>query len=867
MQFNPSIKKRLSLAVSFMIIVLISTVSFITLNQFENNTKSLIEKDQFKTVSLLANEIDDKLSNAMELLSALAQQFNHAEINHPRNAERFLTSHAEIKAMFNNGVFLFNQKGIMVAETQNSGRVGQDFSFREYLATTLSIRKPYIGDPYVSSQQHNHPAIMLTTPILNAQGELIGVLAGSIDLMSDNVLGRIAEMKHARTGYYFLITKGRNLILHPDKNRIMSKDVNEGANKSLEKAIRGFEGSEETITSRGIRSIASFKSLKSKEWVVGANYPVSEAYEPIYKARNTVVITTVFLTFLVTAIVWYLMNVITKPLLEFTNHVESLSQKLGEERLMPVISRDEIGRLSAAFNRMISDLDLKQHELESQKERLSVTLRSIADGVIVTDVNGNLVMMNRIAEKLTGWPFEEVAGRPLDSFFTIIDERKRETVASPVDIVLSTGTIATIPKATLLLSRNGSEYFISDSCAPIKDSESHTIGAVLVFQDITEKRRLEEENLRAEKLESIGVLAGGIAHDFNNLLTAILGNISLAKLIAPQSDNKLIEKLDAAEFASLRAKDLTHRLLTFSQGGAPIRKSLRLPALLNNYVGLALSGSNTCCVFNIPDDLWPVEADEGQLGQVISNLIINADQAMPDGGTIHIACSNLTITDNTQLPLECGRYVCMSISDEGIGIAEEHLKRIFEPYFSNKAKGRGLGLATVYSIVMNHFGHISVKSLLGTGTTFSVYLPASETYIQEAAQEKALLEQAKGRILIMDDEDIVKMVAGEILGHIGYDVDYSSNGDEALEMYSNALQHNRPFDVVVMDLTIPGGMGGKEAVLKLREINPKAKAIVSSGYSNDPILSDFRHYKFDGAVLKPYNAEELGKAIQHVISS
>jgi len=865
MQISRSIKNRLIAAVSFLLIILVSVISFVTLAQFERNTKDLIEQQQFTTVTLLANEIDDKMTSTLDLLTATAGLFQAAHITDGSKAGAFLQEHSEIKTVFNNGVFLFDRHGSMIAETQKSGRVGQDFSFREYLATSLQIKKPYIGNPYISSQAHKHPAVMLTAPIFDGTGALVGVLAGSIDLMADNVLGRLIDLRNGKTGYFFLITKDRNLILHPDRRRIMSHDVSTGANKSLEKAIKGFEGSEQTVTSKGVPSIASYKLLKSKNWIVGANYPVAEAFAPIYTARNMVIAAIVFITALVSFIVWHMMNVLTRPLLDFTRHVESIGEKQGDERLLKLKTGDEIGKLATAFNNMVTNLDTQQLELLSQKERLSVTVRSIADGVIVTDEQGCLVMMNRVAEKLTGWPQSEVIGRPLDSFFAIIDEKLRQPVTNPVQLVLENGAVAVIPLNTILVSRHGAEHFIADSCAPIMDTDSRTIGAVLVFQDITEKRRMHEESTRAEKLESIGVLAGGIAHDFNNLLTAILGNISLVKMMLPQGSEKLTERLNAAEFASLRAKDLTQRLLTFSQGGAPVRKSFHLPALIRNYAGLALSGSKAICDYDIPDDLWAVYADEGQIGQVISNLVINADQAMPDGGRITITCRNSQIDSDTRLTLHPGQYIEISIRDEGTGIANEHLKRIFEPYFTSKENGCGLGLATVYSIMQNHGGHIIAESSLGIGTTFTLYLPASDSIAEQQEARHDQIARGNGRLLVMDDEAGVRTVASEMLAHLGYEVALACDGQQAVDMYCQALNH-APFDLVIMDLTIPGGMGGKEAMQALRGINPDIKALVSSGYSNDPILANYGDHGFCGAVLKPYKVEELSQAVQRALS-
>jgi two-component system NtrC family sensor kinase len=499
------IKTKLIIGVSFLTIALVIVIAYVAFQHLETNSKKMIANGQFAVVSLLANEIDDRLISAHEQLVILSKRLPPGDLNSPAKSLDFLNNHEDIRAVFNNGLFLFDSKCAIVAEVpQSPVRVGMDFSFREYLKTTIATRKPYISDPYVSSLPHHHPAVMLTAPVFNPRGELIGVLGGSIDLMRDNILGRLADMQNGKTGFFNLITKDRNLILHPDRSRILKNDIPVGANRALERAIAGSDGTEATVTSKGLHAIASFKHLKVKEWFVGAVLPIEEAYEPIYQAQKTLLLIVVVMIIVVPVVVWYLMNLLTRPVVAFTRHVESISGKKGEERLFPIASHDELGRLTKAFNEMVINLDNQQNELESQKERLAVTLRSIADGVIVTDTQGNLVLMNAAAERLTGWRQDEAAGLPLQDIYIIVDEKSRQPLSGPVTEIVARGTIESMRLSPVLISRDGHEHFISGSCAPIRDRESRIIGTILVFQDSTDKRRLEEEGARAEKLESIG---------------------------------------------------------------------------------------------------------------------------------------------------------------------------------------------------------------------------------------------------------------------------------------------------------------------------------------------------------------------------
>ncbi len=384
-------------------------------------------------------------------------------------------------------------------------------------------------------------------------------------------------------------------------------------------------------------------------------------------------------------------------------------------------------------------------------------------------------------------------------------------------------------------------------------------------KEMVERARTEDELLKARRLESIGLLAGGIAHDFNNLLTAIVGNISLSKMFV-NPEEKVFKRLNEAEKASMRARDLTQQLLTFSKGGAPIKRTASIAELLIDSASFALSGSNVKCEFALPEDLWSVEIDEGQISQVVNNVIINADHAMTEGGMVRVKAENTVLDDKIGLPLNAGHYVKISIEDQGTGIPEEHLPKIFDPYFTTKAKGSGLGLTTCYSIIKRHEGLITVESKVGAGTTFYIYLPASP---RKTSGEKNVSEgpiHGTGRILVMDDEEIIREVAGKMLSHLGYQVDCAADGLEAIQLYIKAKSEGRPYSAVIIDLTIPGGMGGKEAIQRLLEIDPAIRAIVSSGYSHGPIMSEYRKFGFCSVVAKPYKVEDLSRAVHEAVS-
>ncbi|MGH7791181.1 MAG: response regulator [Thermodesulfobacteriota bacterium] len=525
----------------------------------------------------------------------------------------------------------------------------------------------------------------------------------------------------------------------------------------------------------------------------------------------------------------------------------------------------ELRRTNELLKREIVERKRAEESLAAEKEQLAVTLRSIGDGVITADTQGKIALINRVAEDLTGWSQEEAIGRPLSEVFHIVNEKTGELLENPVNKVLDSGLIVGLANLTVLIAKGGTERIIADSGAPITDGNGNIIGVVLVFRDITEQRNMEEELLKAQQLESLGVLAGGLAHDFKNLLTAILGNISIIKTYG-NPDDKTFKRLTEAEKACIRANELTGQLLTFSKGGLPVKTLVSsLGELIKNTVAFAMTGSNVRCEFYLEEGLWPVEVDEGQISQVMNNIVINAQQAMPEGGLIKIKAENVTSYEPVAGSTDYARYVSIIVEDHGIGIPKDYLTKIFDPYFTTKQMGSGLGLTIVYSIIKNHDGYIEVESELEKGTKFCVYIPAS---YKAAAVSKAISEgfvEGSGRILVMDDEEGVREALGEILRRLGYEVDFAVDGAEAIEKYTIARNSGRSFVLVIMDLKVPGGLGGKEAISRLLEIDPEVKAIVSSGYSNDPVMSEYRRYGFRGVITKPYKTEELSEAVHEAM--
>ncbi|MHC1709989.1 MAG: ATP-binding protein [Methanomassiliicoccales archaeon] len=512
----------------------------------------------------------------------------------------------------------------------------------------------------------------------------------------------------------------------------------------------------------------------------------------------------------------------------------------------------------------VSDLIEANERLDRERDRLRITLESIGDGVIATDINGTVTLLNGVAEKLTGFSKELAVGKHINEIFRIIDEGTGAPRTNPIEKVLKMGCVVELTNHTALICRDGTRYNIADSGAPIKTLEGETVGVILVFRDVTNESLLSSEITRLQRMESIGMLAGGIAHDFNNLLMGIYGKISLAKELM-DSSSRASHILDEAERSMNIAKGLSSQLLTFSKGGAPLMDREDPRKIMESSLGLILSGSDVAFQLRSEEGLWDIKADPVQITQVFNNLLRNAIEAMSKDRNIIVELNNFTMRGNERMPLEPGKYVMVRITDHGVGIAPENLPRIFDPYYTTKSKNAGLGLSIVHSIVKKHDGHMSVESQLGKGTTFTIYIPAIDEPRREKHVSAEPMLNLGGHLLIMDDQEPIREVLKEMLESMGFRVDTVEDGESAVKSYRLALEEQDPYTLVILDLTIPGGMGGRETIRHLRELDPEVKAIVSSGYSNDETMAEHRTHGFSGVIPKPFTKDELAQEIKKVL--
>ena len=523
--------------------------------------------------------------------------------------------------------------------------------------------------------------------------------------------------------------------------------------------------------------------------------------------------------------------------------------------------RDEKGSVTGATG-IVRDVTAQrrvEEALRLSEAQYRTTLDSLADALHVVDRHLRILLINGVFSewcRQLGLP-TDLIGKTVSEAFPFLPERVRDEYRS----VFETGQLVCTTEETHL---GDSTLTTETRKIPILEGD-RVVRVITIVRDITQQRRAEEELRRAERLESLGLLAGGIAHDFNNMLMGIMASVSLARLDRSTSRD-VTHLLHDAEKAIVRAKGLTQQLLTFSKGGAPVRRLASIADLVRDTTEFALAGANVRCQYRMPDGLWTADVDSAQISQVVQNLVINATQAMPQGGVIEVSAENLTLSaQDGERPAgrvyAAGQYVKVAVRDSGGGITPENLPRIFDPYFTTKGTGSGLGLAVCHSIVRHHDGHIRVDSQPGAGSVFEVFLPASGRAAPAPPPTSAAVPVGHGRILLMDDEAMILRGAGLMLEKVGYTVQRACDGAEAAALYAAALEGGQRFDAVVLDLTVPAGMGGRECLTKLRQLDPDVRAIVSSGYSEAPIMAAFRDHGFRGVVRKPYTLEELVEAL------
>jgi PAS domain S-box-containing protein len=500
--------------------------------------------------------------------------------------------------------------------------------------------------------------------------------------------------------------------------------------------------------------------------------------------------------------------------------------------------------------------------LIDEQKRFELAMQTVNDGLFDWNLKTNEIYYSPVWKKLLGYEDHEIKNE-FSEWERLTDTDDVKASWKIMNEVID-GKRSSFESEFKMLHKDGHWVDILSRANVFFDENGKGFRVIGTHVDITERKRTEKHLQHSQKMEAIGTLAGGIAHDFNNMLGIITGNLSFI-LSNMNKEDELYEILSDMQESSKQAQGLTNQLLTFSKGGAPVKKVTDINNIVRNAARFCTRGTQSKCIFELSDNLWPSEVDEGQINQVVNNMVINANQAMPNGGQIKIRTENIHIKTGTDIPLQAGPYINIIFKDQGTGISQIHLSHIFDPFFSTRQKGSGLGLATTYSIIKRHNGHITVDSEIDKGTIFNVYLPASTKEFNVHEKPIDSKHHGNGKILIMDDQEAILKMVQRMLKLMGYQTACALNGTQAVEMYKNAHDANDSFDAVILDLTVPGGMGGLQTITELLKINPEIKAIVSSGYSNDPIMSDYEDHGFRGVVPKPYSKMQLAEVLNDVL--
>jgi PAS domain S-box-containing protein len=859
-----TMRTRLTLAVSLLFLCMMGATSFLVLTVIKQQIKEAISTEQFSLLSEVASSLEDKLTLAHAQLIAVAPRITPEILASAEIAQESLNNRKALQKVFDNNIFLFSPEGRLIVEAPFlPNRRGLDLSFRPYIKDTLATSTPVISAPYISTQSHKHPVIMMTAPVFDREGKIIAILAGSLDLMSPNILGKLAEKKIGKNGYLYLLTADRTMIMHPDKNRIFKK-IPEGRNPLYDRALQGFEGTEENMSGAGVPMLTSFKRLRVKNWLLAANFPQAEAYAPLIRAAQVLLAGMVFITVAAFAIIRYFSQYLTRPLLALTQHVADLADKKGEARLFHTTAHDETATLARAFNAMLEKLDRRQEDLRQREELYRTVTEFASDFIFWRAPDKKMIFVSSNCETLTGYSEEEFLADPglLDALFHPEDRERWLSHVHPKD-----DAGKEIPLEFRIVTKGGEVRWVSHVCTQIQVETGRSLGLRGSLADITERKQaateqemLKSQLVQAQKMESIGILAGGVAHDFNNILSIILGYSELLQLeLAENSPAR--EKVQIINEAGHRAATLTRQLLAFSRKQVVHMAPCSLNQLIHDLTKMLgrMIGEDVSLEFRPSAEDDTVLIDPGQMEQVLLNMAVNARDAMPNGGSLVIETKNRELDAEyakTHADVIPGRYVVLSVSDTGLGMSREIQDKIFDPFFTTKerGKGTGLGLAMVYGIIKQLGGHIFVYSEPEQGTTFKIFLPIVRDAARKTPESSPLpLPRGNETILVVDDEALIRNLVKDILRPLGYTMLEAESGAEAIQA-SDAFAGR--IDILLTDVIMPG-MNGRELAKAITARRPEIKTIYMSGYTDNAIA----HHGVLGPdvvlIEKPITAEKL----------
>jgi len=742
--------------------------------------------------------------------------------------------------------------------------------------------------PYDYTSQLSEDMLLIETivPIIH-DGKFYGVVG--VEYRMKTLQEKVMKLTLMESGYAALIANNGLYVTHPNPDLVGTHLGNSEEDVALLKAVRSgksyhAEVAFDPVSGDEVYRVCSPVLVGETEspWGLVVNIPISVVAAAAIESRNWTLLVGITSGLLLIAVLMVMVSRMTNPIVQMSNTLKNaVSAQTGQIKELDVSRRDEVGQLANSFNRMAKDINQSRADLEcanqtmsalnavlkNSEENLRITLNSIGDAVISVDSKGTIATMNPVAEQLTGWTSEEAVGCPMNDVFKIVNALTRKPVESPVEKVMATGKIAGLANHTVLLSKEGHEYQIADSAAPIRAGSGEVLGVVLVFRDVTEEYALQEQLRHSQKMDAIGQLAGGVAHDFNNILAGIMGAAEILETMLPP-DPKAEKMLDLIIKTSERAAILTRKLLTFARKQRSVSICLDVHKVLNDTVVLLKSSIDRRIAVDVNFATEPafVIGDPSQLQGAFLNLGINAAHAMPMGGTISISSEfidlDVSYCESSLFQIEPGAYLKVEVRDTGTGIPQENLPHIFEPFFTTKKQGEGtgLGLAAVYGTIQHHHGAMNVYSEEGVGTSFHILLPLSE---QEMATRPLPTRPVRGsgRILVVDDEDIMRTTSRAILESLGYEVLLARDGHEGLELFE---KDPSAINLVLLDMMMPH-MNGRDCFEAMQKIDPGVRVVLSSGFFHEEDLEQMKAAGLCGFISKPFRSVALSQVVHDAL--
>ena len=877
-----NLRIKASILLTIIVTIALGLSGYYYLNFFEKSLRTSI-LDSLDSVSTTSSrEISTFLMNTLTEAKSVAEAIPESVIESKDSAaaDDVLKSYVAIFKKFENGMFILDEKGTLWADYPVHPEVrGKSFAFRQYFQETMAKQSGLVGEPYRSTRT-GKPVLTFSAILRDTSGRIAGMLGCSVQLTSPNALEGLRLTRIGHTGYLYVYNKARLMILHPDEDRILKKDVPMGVNKLFDAAIEGFQGTGETVNSRGVSMLISIKQIPNTDWILGAQQPKSEAFAPIAAAKQRILFGILIVAMGSVVVGGLLMRGITKPLNKLQNAIKTFGNISGNDHgflsgdefrseLDGIKDGGEIGSLKKAFQTMSEKLDTAMRSLQKSAEDWENTFDSVMDVIFLLDRQHHIVRLNNAAKVLLNKPYRELINRPIFDF-----------LKAPSEKILSPPTAADEKNQSFNINI-GEGHVFEIYCNPLLDEKKEIIGTVLVGRDITsrleaskERLQLEEKLQRAHKMEAIGTLAGGVAHDLNNILSGIVSYPELLLLQLPE-DSPLVGPMQTILQSGKKATTIVQDLLALARRGTQTFEVLNINTIVDEY--LKSPEFNKLKSFHpkveistdLDPDLLNIEGSTVHLSKVLMNLVSNAAEAMPQGGTIRVRTENKYV--DSQLigdeGVAGGDYVLLTVADSGLGIAPDDLDHIFEPFYTKKKMGHsgtGLGMSVVWGTVKDHKGFIDVESSLGLGTTFRTFFPVTRKNIPDG-KEKFDIEDLYGNnesILVVDDVDTQRTIATSILTQLGYAAASVASGEEAL-LYLK----DHAVDLLVLDMIMVPGIDGLETYRRALEIRPGQKAIITSGYSETDSVRQAKSIGAGRYIKKPYTIEKIGMAVKEELQN